>query len=46
MRFEPRSPPDSRTVGLAEPEVVLTPVDHLDRHGSGKHKRVIPLPAP
>jgi phenylacetate-coenzyme A ligase PaaK-like adenylate-forming protein len=33
------------TAGLAEPDVVLNPVDHLDRHGSGKLKRVIPLPA-
>jgi phenylacetate-coenzyme A ligase PaaK-like adenylate-forming protein len=34
------------TVGLVDPDVVLTPVDHLDRHASGKHKRVVPLPAP
>ena len=31
-------------VGLVDPEITLTPVDGLSRHGSGKLKRVIPLP--
>jgi hypothetical protein len=30
-------------IGLADPEVILTPVDHLDRQHSGKLKRFIPL---
>jgi phenylacetate-CoA ligase len=32
-------------VGLIEPEVVLTPVDHLSREASGKVKRIVPLAA-
>lgn len=33
-------------VGLDEPDVLLTPVDHLDRHASGKLKRIVPLRTP
>jgi len=29
--------------GLVDPDVVLTPVDHLDRHASGKLPRFVPL---
>lgn len=31
-------------VGLSAPQVVLTLVDHLDRQGTGKLKRFLPLP--
>ena len=34
------------TAGLVEPEVALTPVDELQRHGSGKIKRIVRLPGP
>jgi phenylacetate-CoA ligase len=33
-------------VGLADPEVVLIPVEHLDRQSSGKLKRFVPLVSP
>ncbi|MEN3269240.1 hypothetical protein [Pseudonocardia sp.] len=32
-------------LGLTDPEVVLTPVEHLDRQDTGKLKRFIPLPS-
>ena len=33
-------------VGLTDPDVVLVPVDHLDRQSSGKLKRFVPLVSP
>jgi hypothetical protein len=36
-----------RKVGLAFPEITVTPVDSLDRGATGKLKRFVPLdPAP
>lgn len=32
-------------VGLINPEVVVTPVDHISRQASGKVKRIVPLTA-
>ena len=30
-------------VGLTDPEVLLVPVDHIGRQGSGKVRRIVPL---
>jgi len=33
-------------IGLVDPEVILIPVDSLDRQPSGKLKRFVPLTSP
>ena len=36
---------DLRRLGLDEPQISIAPVEHIERQGSGKLKRFIPLPA-